>query len=117
MDLSRIAHRPSEKTEPYWDQSWWTGVDAAALYMFVRERQPRRYHEVGSGNSTLFAARAVRDGGLATEILSVDPEPRADVDAVCTTTLRLPLQQADVEEIAALESVTCCSSTRPTMPL
>jgi len=103
-DLRRIADTPEAAHEPHWSQVWFTGVDAAALYSFVRARRPGRYHEIGSGNSTLFAARAVRDGGLATRILSVDPEPRADVESVCTETIRARLQDADVSRVAAMES-------------
>ncbi len=33
------------------------------LYAFLRERDPGRLIKVGSGHSTLFAARAVQDGG------------------------------------------------------
>jgi len=39
---------------------------------FIRDRRPSRYHEIGSGHSTLLAARAVRDGELETRILSVE---------------------------------------------
>ena len=41
--------------------------------------------EVGSGHSTRFMARAVRDGGLATEITSIDPAPRADIEGLGAT--------------------------------
>ena len=46
----------------------------------VRETKPARIVEVGSGHSTRFMARAVRDGGLATEITAIDPAPRADIE-------------------------------------
>lgn len=103
-DLARIPRTPLGPGEPHWGQHWFTGVDAAALYTFIRERRPRRYHEIGSGNSTLFAARAVRDGGLSTRILSVDPHPRAEVDAICDEVLRAPLQEVDPARVASLES-------------
>ena len=51
--------------EPRWDQDWFPRLDAAALYVFVREARPRGIVEIGSGHSTRFMARAVRDGGLA----------------------------------------------------
>ena len=103
-DLCRIPRHATSPTEPYWDQHWWTGVDAATLYAFIRDRSPKRYHEVGSGNSTLFAARAVRDGGLSTQILSVDPHPRAEIDALCTKVIRHKLQEANILEVAELEA-------------
>ncbi len=103
-DLAQIANTSGAGNEPTWGQVWFTGVDAAALYSFIRARRPARYHEIGSGNSTLFAARAVRDGGLSTRIVSVDPQPRADVESVCTESIRVPLQNADASRIAAVEA-------------
>jgi hypothetical protein len=102
--LVRIPAAETDRGEPFWDQHWFTGLDAAALYSFIRARQPARYHEVGSGNSTLFAARAIRDGGLGTQILSVDPQPRAEVDPVCDEVIRAPLERADPMRVAALEA-------------
>lgn len=59
------------------DQSWFPRLDAAAAYAIVRRERPSRIVEVGSGHSTRFLARAVLDGGLATEVVAVDPAPRA----------------------------------------
>jgi predicted O-methyltransferase YrrM len=77
---------------PQWDNIWFSGVDAAALYGLIRSRRPARYVEIGSGQSTRFARRAIEDGGLATRILSVDPQPRAEIDALCDEVIRAPLQ-------------------------
>src|SRR5215467_1308472 len=62
---------------PRWDQDWFPRLDAAMAYAIVRRHRPARIVEVGSGHSTRFLARAVADGGLATEILAIDPAPRA----------------------------------------
>jgi predicted O-methyltransferase YrrM len=59
------------------DQDWFARLDAAAAYALVRRERPRRIVEIGSGHSTRFLARAAADGGLATHILCIDPEPRA----------------------------------------
>jgi predicted O-methyltransferase YrrM len=102
-ELSRIPAEPGPSGTPSWGQDWFTGLDAAALYTFIREREPSRYHEIGSGNSTTFAAQAIRDGNLKTQILSVDPEPRVDVDLVCDEVIRAPLQDGDLDRVRALE--------------
>lgn len=106
-DIARIAaSTPAAAAgrEPSWNQHWFTGLDAAALYALIRARRPARYHEVGSGHSTLFAARAIRDGQLPTHILSVDPQPRAEVDLVCDEVVRAPLEGADARRVAALDA-------------
>jgi hypothetical protein len=88
--------------EVHWGQNYWTGLDAAALYAFVVERRPARYHEIGSGNSTLFAHRAAADAGVTMRIVSVDPDPRAGIDGLCAETVRSRLQDAGRGQVAAL---------------
>jgi SAM-dependent methyltransferase len=96
-DLLAIGRGPSDDPlEPYWDQYWFFGLDAISLYGFIRSREPSAYLEIGSGISTMFAARAIRDGGLATSITSVDPEPRQGVDALCRRAIRRPLETVDL---------------------
>ena len=101
-DLVLIPDSDEGHGEPFWDQHWFTGLDAAALYAFIRARAPARYHEIGSGHSTLFAGRAIHDAGLSTHVLSVDPRPRANVDLICNEVIRAQLQDADTERVAAL---------------
>jgi predicted O-methyltransferase YrrM len=81
---------------PRWEQDWFPRLDAAAAYAIVRKTQPRRIVEVGSGHSTRFLARAVADGGLDTEITSIDPQPRASLDGLPLKRIREPVQSAGV---------------------
>ena len=79
---------------PRWNQDWFPRLDAAAAYAMVRSTRPKRIVEVGSGHSTRFLARAVADGGLETEIIAIDPKPRAtlaglDIDWVATPVQRV----------------------------
>jgi len=82
--------------EPQWRDRFTGGLDGIALYCFVAMREPTYFFEIGSGNSTKFVARAVRDGNLGTQIVSVDPHPRAEVDRLCNRTLRSPLEEIDL---------------------
>lgn len=88
---------------PRWHQGWFPRLDAAVAYAMVRDRAPMRIVEVGSGHSTRFLARAVRDGGLVTRLSAIDPHPRASladlgVDHVATT-----VQEAGLAPFADLQ--------------
>lgn len=94
---------PADSAEPYWRNDWIPGLDTAALYGFVADRRPKTYFEVGSGNSTKFVRRAITDLGLATRIVSVDPEPRAEVDALCDVMHRVGFEDFDLALLDRLE--------------
>lgn len=79
------------------------GLDAGAIYSFMRSREPARYLEIGSGNSTEFAARAKRDGGLDTRIISIDPKPRAEIDALCDQPVRRALEDVPLSVFEQVE--------------
>jgi Methyltransferase domain len=100
--LARIPAHPTTPGEPYWVNRWFTGLDAVALYAMLVERNPRIYLEVGSGCSTLFARRAIRDHHLRTAIISVDPAPRAEVAAICDDRILMPLQDIDADRLPSL---------------
>ena len=93
----------ADSPEPCWVNKWLPALDAAASYCFLGLNQPKHYVEVGSGYSTKFARRAVRDLGLATKITSIDPHPRAEVDALCDAVLRQPLQ--DLTDTAVFDQL------------
>jgi hypothetical protein len=86
---------PEDSPEPRWMNPWFTALDAIALYGTLVRLNPRLLIEVGSGNSTKFARRAITDHGLRTKIVSIDPEPRAEVDALCDEVIRAPAETVD----------------------
>ena len=85
-----------DDAEPYWDNGMIPALDGMILYTMVQELRPATYLEVGSGNSTKFVRKAIRDGGLSTRIVSIDPHPRAGIDALCDEVIRAPFE--DVPE-------------------
>jgi hypothetical protein len=87
--------------EPYWRNGYLPGLDAAVLYSLLAARDPARYVEIGSGHSTRFAARAIRDHGLRTRIHSIDPAPRAAVEGLAAEILRSRLEDIPPGELAS----------------
>ena len=92
--------------EPRWDQDWFPRLDAAMLYALARRRPPRRAVEVGSGHSTRFLLRALRDGGAEAEVTAIDPAPRAGLAGLegRLRLLRQTVQDAGRQPFEALEA-------------
>ncbi|HDX9579330.1 TPA: class I SAM-dependent methyltransferase [Bacillus pseudomycoides] len=88
---------------PSWINGWLPGLDSVALYGFLCENNPVRYYEIGSGNSTKFAKQAIKDHNLQTEILSIDPSPRTEIDSICDHVVRQPLEDVDLHIFDDLE--------------
>lgn len=100
--LTRIPADGAPPGEPVWVSPYLPGLDGLALYGLVAEHAPRRYVEVGSGSSTRFVRRAIADHGLSTRIVSIDPHPRAEIDAICDEVHRSPLEDVD-QRVFAVE--------------
>ena len=94
--LLDIPARPAAALDPYWINNWLPGLDIAVLYGMISLQRPRLYLEVGSGTSTKVARRAIRDHGLQTRVISIDPRPRAEIDRLCDTVIRQPLEAVDL---------------------
>jgi len=93
----------SDAMVPYWNNAWFSTLDAASLVGFLLSRNPKHYVEIGSGLSTLFAAYAISRGRLRTTITSIDPTPRRDIDAVCDTVVRRGLEDCPFKVFDELE--------------
>ena len=106
MELAEITRRTdlfatigadaSDTYSPNWMNEWLHALDAAALMHFLLKHKPARYTEIGSGNSTKFARRAVEFGRLSTTITSIDPHPRAEINNICDHVIRKPLEQTSL---------------------
>lgn len=103
--LSMIARNlsPSE-IEPTFQNNWFSGLDAIALYSILASNNPRTIFEIGSGYSTKFARRAIHDHGLKTQIISCDPKPRVEIDKLSDKIIRQPFETIDLSVLDSLES-------------
>lgn len=89
---------------PAWSNGYIPPIDGLSLYAMVAKFRPRVYLEVGSGNSTKFVRRAIEDLGLDTRIVSIDPCPRAEIDALCDQVIRQPMEEVDPAVFTQLDA-------------
>jgi hypothetical protein len=73
----------AEVSLPWRQNQFLTPLDQAALFGMLCLVQPEKYLEIGSGMSTRVAWQARRTSGSAMQIISVDPEPRLAIAALC----------------------------------
>jgi hypothetical protein len=89
---------------PFWKNQYFGFLDGAVLMAMLICKAPVRYLEIGSGNSTKFARHAIKSVGLQTKIISLDPEPRAQIDALCDTSIRRRLEDCDLSLFDQIEA-------------
>ena len=89
---------------PFWNNLWLPYLDAATLILMLVTKVPARYFEIGSGNSTKFARYAIKKAQLSTQIISMDPQPRAQIDQICDMTIRERLEDCDLALFDQLEA-------------
>jgi len=97
LDIPASPATDAEPSVPCWMNRWIHALDTVALYSFIATNKPKYYMEVGSGNSTRFARRAITDHNLDTKIVSIDPDPRRDVENICDEVIRSPVEGVNLE--------------------
>ncbi len=101
------AIRPSgaerDGSRPTWNNGFLPGLDIVALYTMLAHFKPARYVEIGSGNSTKVAYLAKQNHHLRTEITSIDPMPRAEIDQLADVVVRGRFEDSDYDLAALLE--------------
>ncbi|MCC6370138.1 MAG: class I SAM-dependent methyltransferase [Bacteroidia bacterium] len=88
----KTSDKETNENEPAWNNGFLPGLDIIALYTFLNHFKPKKYIEIGSGNSTKVARKSIKDNGLSTKIISIDPFPRANIDHLADTVIRQPLE-------------------------
>lgn len=97
-----IPAHASAPGELAWDNRMWGSIDAVMQVHALRTRRCATYLEVGSGYSTMFARKAIEDFDLPTRIVSVDPNPRAEIDDLCDEVIRRPFDTCVDEALSHL---------------
>jgi hypothetical protein len=97
--IQEIKKSSEERDEnlPSWNNDFLPGLDIVSLYGLIAKHKPAKYIEIGSGNSTKVARKAISDSNLRTEIISIDPFPRANIDHLADRVIRKPFEA--LEEI------------------
>lgn len=86
----------AEQMQPGWNNGYLPGLDIVSLYTIIGKFNPSKYIEIGSGNSTKVAYKSIQENGLKTEITSIDPYPRVEMDSLANKVIRTTIDKADM---------------------
>ncbi|HYA42777.1 MAG TPA: class I SAM-dependent methyltransferase [Syntrophobacteraceae bacterium] len=101
--IERIPYTMSNNIDPFWNNGYFPALDALALYCVITAMKPKHYIEIGSGNSTKFAKKAIKDFGLNTEMICIDPKPRAEIKNIADKIIYCQCEMADLSIFSRLE--------------
>ncbi len=97
------SSKETDSIKPAWNNEYLPGLDIIGIYTLLSEFKPKKYIEIGSGNSTKVAYKAKTDQKLATEIISIDPMPRTGIDKIANKVIREPFENIDFNILDELE--------------
>lgn len=82
----------TDENNPSWNNGFLPGLDIIGIYGIIANYKPAKYIEIGSGNSTKVARKSIKENNLNTEIISIDPFPRANIDHLADKVIRQPFE-------------------------
>jgi hypothetical protein len=86
------TRQETDENNPSWNNGFLPGLDIIGIYGIIAKYKPSKYIEIGSGNSTKVARKSIKENHLNTEIISIDPFPRANIDHLADSVLRKPFE-------------------------
>jgi hypothetical protein len=87
----------------FWNNGFFGGGDARTLYAMIAWARPTTFLEIGVGNSTRIARKAIREFQTGTRIVSVDPTPRASITDYSDEIITSSVTNVDIAVFRALE--------------
>lgn len=99
-EISALSELPAKETHPslpYLDNYFFGILDAAVLGAMMRQLKPKKIIEIGSGISTRYMHLFRSKYALEAQIICVDPFPRVEIEHVADQVIRLPLEQAIIQ--------------------
>jgi hypothetical protein len=96
------AKDEKDSSKPTWNNGFLPCLDIIGIYTMLTEFKPKKYIEIGSGNSTKVAFKAKTEQNLDTEIISIDPMPRAEIDHLANRVIREPFEDIDFDIVDEL---------------
>lgn len=93
--LVRTMSDPGAQPPINWRNRFMPALDGLTI-MWAAARTARTFLEVGSGNSTIFARHAINSANPKAKLISIDPQPRVEINAICDEVIRQRVEDVDL---------------------
>ncbi len=97
------SKKETDPNKPSWNNGFLPGLDIIGIYAMISEFKPKKYIEIGSGHSTKVSFKAKTEQNLDTEIISIDPMPRTEIDKIANKVIREPFENINLNIVDELE--------------
>jgi hypothetical protein len=101
--FAKITVTTLDSKMPSWQNNFLPSVDTIMLYTILAAYQPKKYLEIGSGNSTKLAAFCRNQENLGVAITCIDPHPRREIQDVANAWINSPIQTVSLDYFKSLQ--------------
>lgn len=101
--FEKITVSVTNNKMPAWENGFFPAIDTIILYTIIEKFRPKKYLEIGSGNSTKVAAFCRGQEKLTLSITCIDPHPRREIQEIANTWINEQIQSVSLEHFKNLE--------------
>lgn len=102
-DFENFPVEASDDKMPVWENGFFPAFDSIMHYTIIEQFKPKKYLEIGSGNSTKLAYFCRSQEKLDFTITCFDPHPRREVKEIADHWVSAPIQSVPVTYFEDLE--------------
>jgi hypothetical protein len=101
--FEKITASVTNNKMPAWENGFFPAIDTIILYTILEKFRPKKYLEIGSGNSTKVAAFCREQEKLTFSITCIDPHPRREIQEIANTWINDQIQSVSLDYFKNLE--------------
>jgi len=101
--FEKITVSVTNNKMPAWENGFFPAIDTIILYTIIEKFRPKKYLEIGSGNSTKVAAFCRGQEKLTLSITCIDPHPRREIQEIANTWINEQIQSVSLDHFKNLE--------------
>lgn len=101
--FKKLEVSTSDDKMPAWQNGFLPAIDTILLYTILEKYKPKKYLEIGSGNSTKVASFCRHQENLNFSITCIDPNPRREIREIADTWINEQIQTVSLDYFRKLE--------------